>query len=434
MIRRILAALALLGTLASGASGETLVDFENSVTDPPSTVNTWNVLPGAPSAPFSLLDSTGAPAGITLWFPNPPASTSTSTDNDPWTDSAVPWLASEATRDFYYYGSGQGTVLMEIGGLGDYPAYTVELVSCRDNSSLGTVEFQAVGDAASGWTSFQPYDDVYLPSADPAHSTLKWTGIAPAANGTITVQTRVLSSQWGYMNALSIRQAPIAVTTANFSNQLDAQGRMNANTDYHLRELSAGGQDYFVVEAGTSEDATSSAFVFGTYENNDGGQYSDFSGSVSGTNLAFGLGNMESGTWQFSESLENYEGFAFFELIGQEAVTLSLIDAAGDAVGNFTLTSDAYGPTLAKSPPGGWYRPTAGSTQFSDGQGPVGTFFTLDAFTGLGDLSTATGFRLEGASGIDPFGLVALARVPEPSTGLLAIVGLGLLTIIRRRR
>ncbi|MEX2606541.1 MAG: PEP-CTERM sorting domain-containing protein [Kiritimatiellia bacterium] len=63
----------------------------------------------------------------------------------------------------------------------------------------------------------------------------------------------------------------------------------------------------------------------------------------------------------------------------------------------------------------------------------MGTFFTIADFSGTGDLSTATGFRLDGVSGaIDPFVMVAV--IPEPGTLALIGIAFGALLLGARRK
>jgi hypothetical protein len=230
--------------------------------------------------------------------------------------------------------------------------------------------------------------------------------------------------------AAGAHAAVMPVDSATFDSAL-AGGRMTVDTDHDLTSITVGGTTYTQLEGATASGVTGD-FIFGTYQDNGGGQYGPYDGAVSGLNMAFAVANMTAGTWQFASPLTRYVGFAFFELTGGEAVELSLVDANDEVVGSFSSSSSSgYGPAVALPPGGGWYRPLApNNSRFGEDFGPNGLFFTLDDFTGSGDLSTATGLRLDGESGIDPFALVAV--VPEPATmGLLALGGLA---VLARRR
>ncbi len=145
---------------------------------------------------------------------------------------------------------------------------------------------------------------------------------------------------------------------------------------HNLTSLTANATVYSSLEGGVASSVTTSGFIFGNQSNSMDPSHVEGTAtnaaSVSGLNLGIGMGNQSGGFWQFSKTLDQYAGFAFFELGGQETMQLSVVNASNTQVGTLTISSSTYGAegSASTSPAGGWYRHGNGG-QFSNNSRPV---------------------------------------------------------------
>jgi hypothetical protein len=58
----------------------------------------------------------------------------------------------------------------------------------------------------------------------------------------------------------------------------------------------------------------------------------------------------------------------------------------------------------------------------------------FDIAAGAGESFTAAVWQLSGTQSVAPFGLITFDAIPEPSSGLLSLVGLSSLGVWHRRR
>ena len=221
-------------------------------------------------------------------------------------------------------------------------------------------------------------------------------------------------------------QAQIIVDSVTLSPTSTGQV-MQDNTNYDFASITAGSVTYSDLEGGTATPTTGSPskyWVDGSTEPATGHD------AVSGLRASTAAANIGELQIQFGQTLSNYDRFFMFDVNGDDNPTLTLIDSLGNDVGTtaYTLSSYSYGSTVYESA-----NPMLRSSGSASSAWEFeGVSFTLADFSGTGDSSTATGFRFSGDNGMD-LGKV-VAAVPEPSSALLLLLGLGCLVSQRRRR
>jgi hypothetical protein len=146
---------------------------------------------------------------------------------------------------------------------------------------------------------------------------------------------------------------------------------------------------------------------------------------LEGLSLTTGIANAGF-TAMFSDSRVTVDStFFFFEIGGSDDFTVAPVNSAGDALGTWELSvvSGDYGPTVISTTD--VEKNASGTASHDIG----GLTFSLDEFTGSGDLSDFAGFQFDMDGGD---AVLVGAVVPEPTT--LAISALGLVGLVRRRR
>lgn len=237
-----------------------------------------------------------------------------------------------------------------------------------------------------------------------------------------------------------------SITSVTLNNPLDVDGDLSSNVDYDVISVSAGGQTYSLVE-GSTASSVNGLFISSTASTDDG-RYTEtsanFNAAVAGrqissfvANAIGGDSNTDQVIFTFSQSLDSYDGFAFFEAgssgnppTPNNVANLQLRNSGGTVVGNFDLLGANQSLVANHPDDGGFYR---FDSVDRISVGIVGGFFQLSDFTEvLGqDITTATEIRLSGTDGIDPAALVALT-IPEPSAAILSFLGAA--ALLRRRR
>lgn len=227
---------------------------------------------------------------------------------------------------------------------------------------------------------------------------------------------------------------------------------LDANVQYDLATITVGSTVYIAVEGGTATGTTTgnssaSHFIFGNFTTAVP-QYdrtvANKNAALSGLDMSLYVANatQEGGlpNWTFSTSLDQFDGFAFFETDNggsnnNEVPVFELYDAFDVLVGQGSFS--AYNDNLISGPGGSFRRKSNDSSTGNEvttvGVQVSGVFFTLADFTQeIGqDINTATQIRLTGADGIDPGALIAV-NIPEPSSAFLT--ALASIALLRRKR
>ncbi len=243
-----------------------------------------------------------------------------------------------------------------------------------------------------------------------------------------------------------------AITSLTLTPAPTSPPTLNANVQYDLATITVGTTVYVAVEGGTATGTTvgssaSANFIFGNfttvvpqYDRTVANKNAALSGLDMSLYVANATDNGGLPNWTFTTTLDQFDGFAFFESDNgdgdtNEVPSFQLYDAFNVLVGQGSFS--AYQDNLISGPGGSFRRKGTDSSTGTDVSTVSvqisGVFFTLADFTQETgqDISTATQIRLTGASGIDPGALIAV-NIPEPSALLLG--ALGLLPLLRRKR
>jgi hypothetical protein len=161
--------------------------------------------------------------------------------------------------------------------------------------------------------------------------------------------------------------------------------------------------------------------------------------AVSGLTLNDGVNNLQSGNFQFSETIDDDTRFFLIESAPQSSAlgdfaTVTLIDSLNNQVGTFSLSLSVSDFTASAA---GNISNALATVTYTTGQGTLtaklgGVSFALADFSGTGDLGLVTGIRIVSTT-LDP-NVVGMYTVPEPTTTALAVGSLLILAGSRRRR
>ncbi len=235
------------------------------------------------------------------------------------------------------------------------------------------------------------------------------------------------------VTALPLLTHGAAITSVTLDPSDDGTTMDSTPGQYDFASFTADGTTYTNLAGATATVTTGSSY-FWVQNNGDPGS---IAAAVSGLEASSYGNNIEIAEWQFGQSLENFEAFAFFDIGGGDSGTFTMIDSDGNDVGTTAYTFDFTGGDYGSTVYG-----TAANVVFKEGEDPGtesptrdhdfgGFSFTLADFSGAGDMSTATGFRLDGD--VDASPLIG-SVIPEPHAGLLVLLGFAALIMNRRRR
>lgn len=158
--------------------------------------------------------------------------------------------------------------------------------------------------------------------------------------------------------------------------------------------------------------------------------------AASGLSANDGVNNLTMGNFQLAVGTVFNANLRFFIVestatssTARDPTTVTLINAANTQAGTYTLL---LAPANFTSTPANTTN-TALATLTGVQSKLGGVTFSLTDFTGTGDLSTVTGFALNGNNQLDP-NVVGAFVVPEPGTTCFVAAGLVLLCLGLRRK
>ena len=168
--------------------------------------------------------------------------------------------------------------------------------------------------------------------------------------------------------------------------------------------------------------------------------------AASGLSANDGVNNLNTGYFQLATGTLFNANLRFFIIestptssTAGDPTTVTLINAANVQVGTFSLTLTAANFTATAA---NTTNTALATLSYTSGVGSLiggvqsklgGVTFSLTDFTGAGDLSTVTGFMLNGNNQLDP-NVVGAYVVPEPSAVGWTVAGLVLLGVVARRK